>query len=62
MKIRHKNDFFLASDIFLDRLETITVVGEEGIRNGLEFTVSSSNARISDQWRGRGTLRLVTFM
>ena len=43
-KIRHKNGFFLADDIFLDHLETIRVVGKEGNRNGLEFIVPNSNA------------------
>ena len=53
-KIRRKNDSFLADDIFLDRLETIKVIGEEGNRNGLEFIVPNSDAQISDQWRGVG--------
>ena len=53
-KIRRKNGFFLADDIFLDRLETMKVVGEEGNRNGLEFIVFNSDVWISDHWRGIG--------
>ena len=48
-KIHRKNGSFLAGDIFLDRLETIRVVGREGgIVNGLEFIVPSSEARLTD--------------
>ena len=53
-KIRCKNDSFLAGDIFLDHLETIKVASEEGNRNGLEFIIPSSDARITDHWRGVG--------
>ena len=52
-KIHRKNGVFLAYDIFLDHFESIKVAGEEGIGNGLEFTVPNSDARISDQWRVR---------
>ena len=53
-KIRRRNDFFLANDIFLDRLETIRVAGGDGgIVNGLEFIVPNSEAKITDHWRGR---------
>ena len=48
-KIRRRNDFFLADDIFLDRLETIRVAGGDGgIVNGLEFIVPNSEATITD--------------
>ena len=48
-KIRRRNGSFLAGDIFLDRLETIRVVGGDGgIVNGLEFNISSSESRITD--------------
>ena len=48
-KIRRRNDSFLAGDIFLDHLETIRVIGGEGgTVNGLEFIVSSNEARITD--------------
>ena len=48
-KIHRRNDFFLADDIFLDRLETIRVVGGDGgTVNGLEFIVPNSEARITD--------------
>ena len=62
-KICRKNGSFLADDILLDRLETIRVTGGEGgIVNGLEFIVPSSEAHITDHWRGGGSLRRVTFM
>ena len=52
-KIR-KNGVFLASEIPLDRFETIRAVeGEEGDRNGLAFIVSCNEARITDHWRGK---------
>ena len=48
-KIRRKNGSFYAGDILSDPFETIRVVkGEEGVRNGLEFTVPSRKARITD--------------
>ena len=50
-KVRRKDDSFLADGIRLDHIETIKVIGEEGIRNGLEFMVPGNEARISDQWR-----------
>ena len=51
-KIR-KNGVFLASDIHLDRFETIRAVeGEEGDRNRLAFIVSHNEAQITDDWRG----------
>ena len=53
-KIHRRNGSFLASDIFLDCLETIRVTGgDSGTINGLEFIVPSSEARITDHWRGR---------
>ena len=62
-KIHRRNGSFLVGDIFLDRLETIRVVGGEGgTVNGLEFIVSSSEARITDHIREEGSLRWVTFM
>ena len=50
-KIRRTNGSFLADDIFLDRLETIKVAGEEGIRNGLKFLILNSDTCISNQWK-----------
>ena len=64
-KIRRKNGSFYAGDILLDPFETIKVVGgEEGVRDGLQFTVPDREARITDHWRGTPTvkLKLVTFM
>ena len=53
-KIHRRNGSFLASDIFLDCLETIRVTGgDSGTINGLEFIVPSTEARITDHWRGR---------
>ena len=53
-KIRRRNGSFLAGDIFLDRLETIKVVGGDGgTVNGLEFIVPNSEARITNHWWGR---------
>ena len=52
-KVCHKNDSFYAGDILLDSFETIRVVGgEERVRDGLQFTVPSREARITDHWRG----------
>ena len=52
-KIRCKNGSFYAGDILLDPFETIRVVGgEEGVRDGLQFTVPGREARITDHWRG----------
>ena len=54
-KIRRKNGSFYAGDIRLDPFETIRVVGEaEGVKDGLVFTVSGKEARITDHWRGDG--------
>ena len=54
-KIHRKNGSFYADDILLDPFETIRVVGgEEGVRNGLQFTVPGREARITDHWRGDG--------
>ena len=54
-KVRCKNGSFYAGDIRLDPFETIRVVGEaEGVRDGLEFTVTRKDARIIDFWRGDG--------
>ena len=50
-KVRRKDDFFMADGIRLDHIETIKVIGEEGIRNGLEFMVPGNEAQLSDQWR-----------
>ena len=51
-KIR-KNGVFLASDVHLDRFETIRAVeGDERDRNGLAFIVSRNEAQITDDWRG----------
>ena len=48
-KIRRKNGSFFATNIFLDRFEPVRAVGgEKGVRNGLEFIVPSSDARIID--------------
>ena len=53
VKIRRKNGSFYAGDILLDPFETIKVAGgEEGMRNGLEFTVPGREARITNHWRG----------
>ena len=41
----------MANDICLDCVKIIKITDEEGIRNGLEFIVSSHDARINDQWR-----------
>ena len=44
-----KNCVFLASEIRLDRLETIRVAEDEkGDVNGLDFTVSGPKARVTD--------------
>ena len=54
-KICRRNGSFLVGDIFLDRLETIRVADGEGSAvNGLEFIVPSSEAQITDHWRGWG--------
>ena len=51
-KIR-KNGVFLASEIPLDRFETIRAVeGEKGNRNGLAFLVLCDEAWITNHWRG----------
>ena len=51
----HKNSIFLASDIPLDRFETIKAVeGEEGDRNGLVFIVPHNEAWITNHWRRDG--------
>ena len=64
-KIR-KNGVFLASEIPLDRFETIRAVeGKEGDRNGLAFIVPCNEAQITDHWREKGEmgfLRSVIFM
>ena len=48
-KIRRKNGSFYAGDILLNPFETIRVVGgEEGVIEGLQFTVLGREARITD--------------
>ena len=56
LRIRRKDDSFLADDIRLDRVETIKVADEGGNKNGLEFTVPGNEARISDWWRTGGVV------
>ena len=52
-KVRRKNDSFYAGDILLNPFETIRVIGGENEeRNGLQFTVPSREARITNRWRG----------
>ena len=52
-KIRRKNSSFYAGDILLDPFETIRVVGgEEGVSDGLQFTVPGREAQITDHLRG----------
>ena len=51
----------MADDIHLDHAETIRVFGDVDTINGLEFIVSGSEARISDQWR-KVSHRLGIFM
>ena len=50
-KIHRRNGSFLTEDIRLDCTKTIKVVDEEGVVNGLQFTVLSEEARINYQWR-----------
>ena len=43
-KIRHRNGSFLVNDIRLDRAETIKVVNDGSIVNGLEYIVLDDEA------------------
>ena len=54
-KFSRKNGSFFATDIFLDRYETVRAVGgKDRVRNDLEFIVPDSDVRITDHWRGDG--------
>ena len=43
-KVNRRNGSFLEDDIHLDRAETIKVVGDGGIVNGLEYIVPNDEA------------------
>ena len=62
-KIHRKNDSFYAGDILLDPFETIKVVGgEDGVRNGLQFTIEKPELSIIGGETATVKLKPIIFM